>query len=56
MVTLLGYLIMVAIVLLAVITGFAIVSLLLGDEESPEIDVRDVEGPFPEGQNVDHKA
>jgi hypothetical protein len=56
MVTLLGYFILVAIVLLAVIMAFVIVSLLLGDEESPEIDLRDVEGPFPDGQNVDHKA
>jgi len=56
MVTVLGYLFVVAIVLLAVIMAFVIVSLLLGDEESPEIDVRDVEGPFPDGQNVDRKA
>jgi hypothetical protein len=56
MVTVLGYLILVAIVLLAVIMVFVIVSLLLRDEESPEIDVRDVEGPFADGQKMDHKA
>jgi len=56
MVTVLGYLIVVAIVLLGVIMAFVIVSLLLGDEESPEIDVRDVEEPLPDGRNVDHNA
>jgi hypothetical protein len=56
MVTVLGYLILVAIVLLTVIMAFVIVSLFLGEEESPEIDLRDVEGPFPDGQNVDHNA
>jgi len=56
MVTFLGYLILVAIVLVAVIMGFVIVSLLVGDEESPEIDVRDVEGPFADGQKMDHNA
>ena len=56
MVTILGYLILVAIVFLAVIMGVVIVSLLLGDEETPEIDVRDVEGPFADGQQMDHNA
>jgi hypothetical protein len=56
MVTVFGYLILVAIVLIAVTMVFVIVSLLLGDEESPEIDLRDIEEPLPDGQNVDHKA
>ena len=56
MVTVLGYLFVVAIVLLGVIMAFVIVFLLLGDEEPPEIDLRDVEGPFPDGRNVDHSV
>jgi hypothetical protein len=56
MVTIIGYLIVVAVVFLAVIMAVVIVSLLLGGEESPEIDLSDVEGPFPDGQNVDHNA
>lgn len=56
MVTVVGYLFVVAIVLLGVIMAFVIVFLLLGDEESPEIDLRDVEAPFPDGRNVDHNA
>ena len=56
MVTVLGYLLVVAIVLLSVIMAFVIISLLLGEEESPEIDLRDVEGPFADGRNVDHNA
>jgi hypothetical protein len=56
MVTVLGYLILVAIVFLAVAMIAVIASLLLGDEDSPEIDLRDVEEPLPDGQNVEHKA
>lgn len=56
MVTLLGYLILVAILLLTVVMVLAIVSLFLGEEESPEIDLRDIEGPFSDGQNVDHNT
>ena len=56
MVTVLGYIFVVAIVLLGIIMAFVIVFLLLGDEESPEIDLRDVEGPFADGRNVDHNA
>jgi hypothetical protein len=56
MVTVLGYLIVVAIVLLGVIMAFVIASLLLGDEVSPEIDLRDIEDPLPDGRNVDHQT
>lgn len=56
MVTFLAYVIVVAIVSLVVIMGAVVVSLLLGDENSPEIDLRDIEGHFPEGQNPDGNA
>jgi hypothetical protein len=56
MVTVFGYLILVAILFISVTMLVVIASLLLGDDESPEIDLRDIEELLPDGQNVDHKA
>jgi hypothetical protein len=51
MVTIFAYILVVAILFLAVIIAVEIASLLLRDEESPDIDLRDIEEPLAEGQN-----
>jgi hypothetical protein len=56
MVTMLAYILVVAIVFLAVIIAIAIASLLSQHAESPGIDLRDIEEPFADGQNLERKA
>ncbi|HYA01559.1 MAG TPA: hypothetical protein VEI04_00410 [Syntrophobacteria bacterium] len=56
MVTMLAYILVVAILFVAVITAVAIASLLFQHEESPGIDLRDIEEPFADGHNPERKA
>ncbi len=56
MVTMFAYILMVAILFLAVVIAVAIASFLFGDEESPGIDLRDIEEPFADGHNPERKA
>lgn len=56
MVTVFAYILVVAILCLAVAIVIAIASFLFGDEESPGIDLRDIEEPFADGHNPERKA
>jgi hypothetical protein len=56
MVTILAYVFVVAILFLAVAVGIAIASLLFHHEESPDIDLCDVEEPFVDGHNPEQEV
>jgi hypothetical protein len=56
MVTIFAYILVVAILFLAVAIAIVIASLLCQHEESPGIDLRDIEEPFADGQNPERKA